>query len=143
MSTREIIQEKEVHMYPELVELYELTEDEIENCYVTDIFRCDPDYFNWITPNKYPLLKIPFIEVLDKYIIVPDDDFIQVATDYEIEKLSDKCKLMLTRFFDDNWKDYFPDTNHRTWKDFENIRLGIAYRGGSGYAYSLHSYKSK
>jgi len=136
---RKIIQECEVCCFSDLVELFELTEDEIENCY----FDADPDYFNWLPANKIGLYKIPFVEVLGKYIIVPDDSYIEVVTNCGMESIPDKCKLMLSRFFDEDFKQYFSVSDLQTWVYFSDLQYGIAYRGGSGYAYTLYKYNPR
>ena len=138
---RIIITESEVCAIPELVELFCLTENEIENCEVNDIFNSDPDYFSW--GIKDHLHKIPFVEVLDKYIIVPVDYMIEYASDDKISNgLSDKCKEMLIRFFQDDFKIWFTSVEC-SWKNFDGLNFGIAYRGGSGYSYSIWNYRNK
>ena len=48
---------------------------------------------------------------------------------------------MLELFFTDNYKEYFTKSDSlRTWDDFSEIDMGIAYRGGCGYSYNLWSY---
>lgn len=135
-----VITEREVCDYPELVELFELKEQDIEDCTVPDLFSMDPDYFSWGIKNH--LHKISFVEILDKYIIVPDDDVINAISDYKIEKISDKCKEMLIRFFDFKPSQYFISVED-TWKSFNGLSFGIAYRGGMGYSYSIWRYWHK
>jgi hypothetical protein len=136
---RIVLTESEAVSYPEIAKLYELTAEEIENCYIRDLFECDPDYFNW---GVHGLYKLPFVELLDKYIIIPDDNYIEAITDYKLSKLSDKCKLMLVNFFEDNFKDYFTSVES-TWKSFNGLNFGVAFRGGAGYSYAIWKYNNK
>ena len=137
---RTIVTESEACNIQELIGLFELTDREIEDCEIRDLFNCDPDYFNWGINGS--LTKIPFVEVLDKYIIVPDDYVIEAVSDYTIQALSEKCKLMLQRFFEDNFKTYFTEVQS-TWENFYSLSFGIAYRGGSGYSYGIWRYNNK
>ena len=46
---------------------------------------------------------------------------------------------MLTRFFGEDYRHYF-ETLPCDWKAFDRAERAIAYRGGSGYAYSIWGY---
>ena len=46
---------------------------------------------------------------------------------------------MLTRFFEEDYKRYF-EALLCDWKAFNGAERAIAYRGGSGYAYSIWGY---
>jgi hypothetical protein len=57
------------------------------------------------------------------------------------DELNEGVKLMLTQFFSNELTEYYthnPDYN--TWRHFDEIKDGIAYRGGSGYVYTLWEY---
>ena len=136
----EVITEQEACSIPEIQELYCLTEQDIEDCTIPDLFDCDPDYFNWCVPNKMPLVKVPVVEVLDKYIIVPDNNMIEHLSDFELEDgLSDKCKQMLIIWYGENFKSKFIEVESK-WDNFNKLSYGIAFRGGSGYTYGIWKY---
>lgn len=138
---RIVITQSEAVQIDEIINDYEFTEEDIENQNAENhFFECDPDYFNW--GIKDHLHKIPFVKVLDKYIIVPDDYMIEAISDYKLKGLSDKCKEMLIRFFDNNFNDYFISVES-SWRNFDGLNFGIAYRGGEGYSYSIWRYQNK
>src|SRR5208283_4493595 len=132
METRIVISESEASCIKELQELFYLDAEDIENCEIPDLFRSDPDYFNWGLKNH--LHKIPFVEVMDKYIIVPDEDLIEAVSDYTVKEISEKCKEMLIRFFERDFRIWFNPVIENTWKAFDGLSFGIAYRGGEGYS---------
>lgn len=138
---RIIICESEACNIQELIDLFELTPENIENGEIPDLFRSDPDYFSFGIGEKH-IHKIPFVEILDKYIIVPDDYIIEAISDYTIKGISDKCKEMLIKFFNQDFRTYFTAKDN-TWEAFNSFNFGIAYRGGKGYSYEVWSYKNK
>jgi len=121
---RIVVTESEAVFIPEIIDVWDISESEKECGKIRDIWNTDPDYFNYDD-----LLKVPFVETCDKYIIVPDY--------YEI---SEEAKEMLISFFEDNFKTVF-DSLVSSWDVFMGTERGIAYRGGSGYVYSIWMYK--
>lgn len=102
---------------------------------IIDLFNCDPDY---VRVNG---VKIPFVEVdvkSVKCVIVPDYAIDKGYSEETDAIDSNKLKTILTAFFADNFKDSFSrDINNNTWPYFNQIDNGIAFRGGSGYAYTI------
>ena len=44
---------------------------------------------------------------------------------------------MIADYVGDGASEVFTDRDVRSWKDFESVDVGVAYRGGRGYVYSL------
>lgn len=129
-----LINSREVFEYPELVEQFCPTQDEEESGDMYNLFTGDPDYFNW---GKHH--KIPFVQY-DNFVIVPEPDTLSALNDYVWNGLiSPHCEQMLLGFFHKDFKEFF-ESVHSTWQDFEALTQGIAYRGGSGYTYSIWKY---
>jgi len=107
--------------------------DEQEEQIMTDIWEAnsgDPDYLI-CGGEKVAFFDYDFDNV--KYIIM-------IADGDQIED-RDKVEKMLKDFYLDNYTEYYVnDPKVRTWDDFHALENGIAYRGGCGYAYTLHTY---
>jgi hypothetical protein len=56
---------------------------------------------------------------------------------YQSEAIYSDIKLYLTKW----WANEFTDKELTTWQDFEQVEIGVAYRGGSGYGYGLTELK--
>lgn len=56
-----------------------------------------------------------------------------------LDKASDTERQMLTRFFEEEFRRHF-EPLPCSWGAFESARRAIAYRGGSGYVYSIWGY---
>lgn len=81
-----------------------------------DILRCDGKRLYFIN-----------IELNGKRYVLTHDEF------------NDKEKEMLTRFFQEDFRQYFRGLPC-SWETFEAADRAIAYRGGSGYVYSIWGY---
>lgn len=105
---------------------------------ILDLFSSDPDYIN------VDGLKMTFIEVDIKSVkcIVVPDYAIEKGYGEEIDLFNtEKMKTMLTAFFSENFKDsYTHEDSQNTWDYFNNTDAAIAFRGGSGYVYTIWTY---
>lgn len=59
-----------------------------------------------------------------------------VLTHDEVDSIE---REMLTRFFEEDFRRYF-ETLPCEWKAFDGAERAIAYRGGSGYVYTIWDY---
>lgn len=125
----EILSIYEVENYPELWEYLDLEDDDYFNEDRISFYEGDPDMINIFGYTSY------FFDVKIKdihYVIVSDD----VS---EVENY-------LETFFSDDFKQYWQLTEPNDWDSFwhnEEKNETIAYRGGSGYMYTIHEFKNE
>lgn len=56
----------------------------------------------------------------------------------EVEATFDgRVKQVIADYVGDGASEVFTGRDVRSWKDFESVEVGVAYRGGRGYVYSL------
>lgn len=70
------------------------------------------------------------------YFIVIES--IKAVLYFEVEAtFDDRIKRVIADYVGDGASEVFTDRDVRSWKDFESVDVGVAYRGGIGYVYSL------
>lgn len=70
------------------------------------------------------------------YFIVIES--IKAVLYFEVEAtFDDRIKRVIADYVGDGASEVFTDRDVRSWKDFESVDVGVAYRGGRGYVYSL------
>ena len=84
-----------------------------------DIIRC----------NGRKLYFITIVQNGVQYILTSDE-------------VSEQAKKMLTEFHQDNFKDNY-SVGECSWENFDGAFNAIAYRGGSGYVYTIWNYTPK
>jgi len=108
-----------------------MEENDIDD--VLSLFEGDPDM---IRVNNSKICYVTF-ENEDETIIVYAD-FSYLLEDKDIPKL----QKMLETFVED-WAilhDNYVKIDNQTWEAFDELENGIAYRGGSGYSYTIWKY---
>lgn len=103
--------------------------------FIPDLFNCDPDYIRLGVNNRIPFVDYDLNGV--KYVILPTYALDKGWSEDTDAIDSEKLKSVLTLFFDsEGFKARFT-SGENTWKHFDKHNDGIAYRGGSGYVYSI------
>lgn len=101
-----------------------LTYKESVQWFNKDMIFCDPDYL------RINGQKIPFTEHK-----TANCQFICLRS-----KSIKKAQIITSFFAYDDLQRWVQVDN--TWKKFDSLKIGIAYRGGKGYAYSIWEYKA-
>jgi hypothetical protein len=144
MSTRDefekviVLSIDDIQMYGEL-DAYICGDGGEDNDYLL-LFEGDPDILKIYNGRTY------FCDIVvnkTKYVIYLSPDYGTMTCDVRKtdDELNKGIKLMLTQFFSNELTEYYthnPDCN--TWQRFDEIKDGIAYRGGSGYVYIIWEY---
>lgn len=106
----------------------------IENMTIRDFLTCDPDYIRFEEMNADNERNSVSFEELTingiQYI-------------YSKSSLPEIAQTMLNAFFDKDFEGSFNSNGKSTWQGFYSLPYGIAYRGGSGYNYTIWEYIKK
>lgn len=103
-----------------------LHDNEIDD--ILSLFEGDPD-----------LLKIDCSQILFIDIETKEHHFI-IYLDCEYEVENERIEQRLKEFFSADYKELFENPEKNTWDTFNGNSDIIAYRGGSGYVYTLWAY---
>jgi hypothetical protein len=104
-----------------------VTKEDVENGYISDLwYDCDHVKINGESGRG----DVCFITVENKSVI-----YIIGLYDFESEEED------VVNWWLDGAKDEIEINN--TWDDWDKVKTGIAYRGGSGYCYSLYAKELK
>ena len=86
------------------------------------------------------VLRIKNSEVSFTEVEVDENVRFVIYSDSEYQATESEIKTMLQRFYADNFKDYFTESDC-SWSVFWRLVNGVAYRGGKGYHYVIWEHK--
>lgn len=109
----------------------------IENDSIPDFMQCDPDYIRYADMGNYEDFTpgergLPFEQL-------QIGNTCYIYSFYELPAIAQK---ILSEFFKSKFKMSFTCRENQTWKDFYSLKNAIAYRGRSGYTYTIWDYSS-
>ena len=104
------------------------------------LFDGDPDILKIYGGSTYfcdrVVNKTKYVIYLSPIYVIMECD--EIKTD---DELIEGIKLMLTQFFSDEFKEYYTyNFDRNAWLHLDEMKNGIAYRGGSGYVYIIWEY---
>ena len=123
----------------------------IDNLYSSE-FEGDPDFFVVDGVSRFNERGIPCTSIecgntvyvciselfnVDTLCCIDED-----ITDSEARTINKKAIDIVTAFYGDDFENSFVSGGN-TWGDWNEVKNGVAYRGGKGYVYSLHEHKDQ
>ena len=113
----------------ELQEVFCINDDEIENGRALTIFEGDPDYIKTNQENNRGNII---------FVTYETDNKIYIISNMELDIIDKEIVGWWLSGAEGDKIDPFSDNNN--WNYWYNkVKKGIAYRGGSGYVYSLYA----
>lgn len=86
-------------------------------------FEGDPDFVKVGKHGKIYFIVLPRLSAVL---------YLEVETEFD-----GRVRRVIADYFGDGPSEVFTERDVRTWEDFETVDVGVAYRGGFGYVYSL------
>ncbi len=123
-KTIKFITECEALYIDELRDRLDITAEDKENGYIQDFFNCDPDYIKSNETDGRG--QMPFV-------VITENDTTYIISDGEL----DEIELEIVQWWLDGAENELDIENN--WNIWNKVNHGIAYRGGSGYSYTLYA----